>query len=276
MWVQVPQVAFLFTHASAVRIQRLKQVFCPLVSIVLWCGLTVPTERMNNRFASLLKKTSMLRRLFFVLFIASVSSAHARNAEIAVTVTDQQGKPVADAVVVAVPSDDKVRPPVRPREDAIHQVDKEFMPKVQIVLVGAPVSFPNNDSVRHHVYSFSPAKRFELPLYVGVPARPLVFDKPGVVVLGCNIHDWMVGYIYVSESPYVAKTGADGKAVIADLPPRAYVVRVWHPQLEGAEETTRKNVDASRARRIDIAWTLKLKPEVKVRRAPVTPGGGGY
>ena len=129
------------------------------------------------------------------------------------------GKPVADAVVVAVPADGAVRLPTR-RDAVIDQVDKEFTPKVNAILVGTPVIFPNHDNVRHHVYSFSPAKRFELPLYAGVPAQPVVFDTPGVVVLGCNIHDWMVGYIYVSESPYFAKTRADGKAAIADQPPR--------------------------------------------------------
>ena len=143
------------------------------------------------------------------------------------------------------------------------------------MLVGTPVTFPNRDSVRHQVYSFSPAKRFELPLYTGVP-QAVVFDKPGVVVLGCNIHDWMVGYVYVSESPYFAKTNADGKAVLADLPPRSYVVRVWHPQLAVAEEATRKTVDASRARRAEVAWSLKLKPEVKIRRAPVSGQRGNY
>ena len=144
--------------------------------------------------------------------------------------TDAQGKPVADAVVVAVPVDGSMRLPTKPHDNVVDQVDKQFSPKVQAVLVGTPVTFPNNDNVRHQVYSFSPAKRFELPLYAGVPAQPVVFDKPGVVVLGCNIHDWMVGYVYVSESPYFAKTGNDGKALLADLPPRAYVVRVWHPQ----------------------------------------------
>jgi hypothetical protein len=110
--------------------------------------------------------------------------------------------------------------------------------------VGTAVTFPNRDSVRHQVYSFSPAKRFELPLYTGVP-QAVTFDKPGVVILGCNIHDWMIGYVYVSESPYFAKTDAHGKAVLTDLPPRAYVLRVWHPQQSGVEEDTRKNVDAS-------------------------------
>ncbi len=129
--------------------------------------------------------------------------------------------------------------------------------------------------MRHHVYSFSPAKRFELPLYAGVPAEPVVFDKPGVVVLGCNIHDWMVGYVYVSESPYFAKTGKDGKALLTELPPRAYTLRVWHPQLDAAEETTRKTVDA-RTGLIAVAWTIRLKREAKVRRAPTGEGRTRY
>ena len=143
-----------------------------------------------------------------VLALTSVTAlAQTPGVEITATVTDQQGKPLADAVVVAVPVDGNLRLPAKPRDDTVDQVDKQFAPKVTAVAVGTSVFFPNNDNVRHQVYSFSPAKRFELPLYAGVPAQPVVFDKPGVVVLGCNIHDWMVGYIYVSESPYFAKTG---------------------------------------------------------------------
>ena len=210
----------------------------------------------------------------------ATGAAKAQTAEIAATVTDDQGLPVADAVVVAVPANGGARPLAKGTESAhagvVDQVDKEFAPKVTAILVGTAVTFPNHDNVRHQVYSFSPAKRFELPLYAGVPAAPVVFDKPGVVVLGCNIHDWMVGYIYVSESPYFAKTGKDGKAIIAGLPPRIYSVRVWHPQLEAAEETTRKSVDASRPGRAEVAWQLKLKREVKVRRAPGADGRGRY
>jgi plastocyanin len=212
------------------------------------------------------------RLVLLAAFVAQI--AHAQNAEIAATVTDERGKPVADAVVIAVPADGSLRLP-KAREDVVDQVDKEFLPKVQAVLVGTPVTFPNRDSVRHQVYSFSPAKRFELPLYTGVP-QAVVFDKPGVVILGCNIHDWMVGYIYVSESPYFAKTGADGKALLTDLPPRGYVVRVWHPQLGVAEEATRKSVDATRARRAEVGWAVNLKPEVKIRRAPTSGQRGGY
>lgn len=200
--------------------------------------------------------------------------AQAQTAEIAATVTDQQGRPVADAVLIAVPVDGNMRPPQRPREGSVDQVDKEFFPRVSIVMVGASVTFPNHDDVRHQVYSFSQAKRFELPLYAGVPAQPIIFDKPGVVVLGCNIHDWMVGYVYVSESPFFAKTGRDGKATLTELPLRAYIVRVWHPQLEGSEGATHRTIDVSRERRVEAAWTLKLKQEVRVRRAPTAERGG--
>jgi plastocyanin len=214
----------------------------------------------------------LLATVLGLVFAAGL--VHAQTAEIAATVTDQQGRPVVDAVLVAVPVDGNMRSRERPRAGLIDQVEKEFLPRVTVVPVGASVRFPNHDDVRHQVYSFSPAKRFELPLYAGVPAQPIVFDKPGVVVLGCNIHDWMVGYVYVSESPFFAKTGKDGKAILTELPVRAYVVRVWHPQLETSEEETQKTIDVSRDRRIEAAWTVKLKREVRVRRAPTADRGG--
>ncbi|HEV2039937.1 MAG TPA: methylamine utilization protein [Casimicrobiaceae bacterium] len=217
-------------------------------------------------------RKSLLAPVLGLAFAAVL--AHAQTADIVASVIDQQGRPVADAVLIAVPVDGNMRSPQRPRDGSIDQVDKEFFPRVTIVPVGASVTFPNHDDVRHQVYSFSPAKRFELPLYAGVPAQPVVFDKPGVVVLGCNIHDWMVGYVYVSESPFFAKTGKDGKAVLAELPARAYVVRVWHPQLEMSEDATHKTIDVSRERRVEAAWTVTLKREVRVRRAPTSERGG--
>jgi plastocyanin len=213
--------------------------------------------------------------LFALALLVLTGPVALAQSAIVATVVDDKGKLVADAVVVAVPTDGPVRLSTR-RDAVIDQVDKEFTPKVNAILVGTPVIFPNHDNVRHQVYSFSPAKRFELPLYAGVPAQPVMFDTPGVVVLGCNIHDWMVGYIYVSESPYFAKTRADGKATIAGLPAKSYVVRVWHPQLEGGEAATKRTVDLTGKRQVDIEWALKLKPELRVRRSPVGDHNGHY
>lgn len=204
-----------------------------------------------------------------IAFGETPSSIHA-------SVVDESGQPVADAVVVAVPTDPSVAASARPHAESLDQIDKEFVPKVKPVFVGSTVAFPNRDNVRHHVYSFSPAKRFELPLYAGMPAQPVLFDKPGVVVLGCNIHDWMIGYIYVSESPFFAKTAASGAATIANLPARTFVVRVWHPQLIGSELSTRREVKLAPGQSLDLRFTLALKPESRVRRAPGIDHAGHY
>lgn len=210
--------------------------------------------------------------LFLAAALACAGPAGA--GEIVAQVTDQRGAPVSDAVVVAVPDAGLPAAPARPPMEIVDQVDREFVPEVKAILAGSLVTFPNKDNIRHQVYSFSKAKTFELPLYAGTPATPVLFDKPGVVVLGCNIHDWMVGYIYVSESPYFAKTGADGKAVLG-LPGGAYSVRVWHPLMGGAEDATRRGASVGAAP-LALQWSIGLKPEIRVRRAPADDAGGPY
>ena len=196
--------------------------------------------------------------------------------EVQALVRDKTGKGVVDAVVLALPA-------IRTGGNAggatatiiVDQVNKEFVPYVLPVWVGTAVNFPNKDNIRHHVYSFSPAKNFELPLYIGNPAAPVLFDKPGAVVLGCNIHDWMIAYIYVSESPHFAKTGVDGKASLTDLPPGDYTLRTWHPRLQGKEETTERKVTIPRSGVIESVWDIGLTPDFRIRRAPI-PGRSGY
>jgi plastocyanin len=151
-------------------------------------------------------------------------AGHAATVE--VTVKDARGAPVVDAVVWAIP---KAGPaPFRNREAAIAQRDKTFVPLVTVVQTGTAVKFPNQDPIRHHVYSFSTPKTFELKLYAGTPAAPVVFDKPGEVVLGCNIHDQMIAYVYVVDTPWYAKTAADGSAKLDGLPAGEYDLRVIH------------------------------------------------
>jgi plastocyanin len=207
---------------------------------------------------------------------ASVVATPAAAADITATVKDRDGRPVADAVIVAVPAEGMPRFAPSTAREIVDQIDMEFVPRVKPILVGSSVYFPNKDNIRHQVYSFSGAKQFELPLYAGTPAKPVVFDKPGVVVLGCNIHDWMVGYIYVSESPYFATTGPDGSVQLKDLPPHRYTVRIWHPRLTRAEEDTRQSVDLIANARVTLAWGLALRPDMRIRRAPVAGSHGHY
>jgi plastocyanin len=194
-----------------------------------------------------------------------------------VEVRASDGKPVADTVVVAVPLDAgaNVSPQTQSSgQKVVDQIDKQFVPYVKPVLAGSKVYFPNKDNIRHQVYSFSPAKRFELPLYAGTPADPVIFDKPGVVTLGCNIHDWMIGYIYVSESPWFAITVEDGNADIINLPAGHYHVRIWHPAMAQKEEQTARNVEIGDGN-ITQKWMLPLSSSARPRRAPV-PGATGY
>jgi plastocyanin len=202
-------------------------------------------------------------------------AAAAGAAELRATVRDAEGRPVRDAVVVAVPLAPQPGE-AGARVEEVEQIDLEFVPGVKAIQVGTAVSFPNRDKVRHHVYSFSPAKRFELPLYLGRPAQPVRFDTPGVVTIGCNIHDWMVGHIYVADSPFFAKTAEDGEAFIGALPAGRYAVRVWHPRLAEAEEATRRETALGAAQSAAFYWRVALKPELRVRRAPAAGRSGQY
>lgn len=152
----------------------------------------------------------------------------ATGAPLEVHVHDAQGKPLAGAVVFLDSPEAKAA--TRPMANIeIAQVGRQFNPQVAVVPVGSAVNFPNRDTVRHHVYSFSPIKKFEIKLYVGTPETPVVFDKAGIAVLGCNIHDRMVAWVVVVETPYVGQTGADGRLTLPQVPPGAYRLRAWHP-----------------------------------------------
>lgn len=173
--------------------------------------------------------TPPFRTLLLSLLLPLACTA-AGAASVTVTVSDVQGKPAVDAVVMLEPASGKAAVKAMPQVD-VSQAKRQFDPRVTVLTTGTPVNFPNFDTVRHHVYSFSPAKVFELKLYAGVPNKPIVFDKPGVVILGCNIHDQMVAWIVVSETPWNGLAGADGKTRIADVPPGNYKMRVWHPAM---------------------------------------------
>ena len=188
-----------------------------------------------------------------------------------VMVNDEKGGPVADAVVYA--SGGATGSPSKKRT-VIDQRDKQFIPYVTALQVGTSVLFPNKDNIRHHVYSLSPAKRFELPLYAGVPAEPVVFDKEGFVTLGCNIHDWMIAYIAVVATPYFQITGRDGHAVLKDLVPAQYTVAVWHPLLKGRPDASAQHVDLRQGDANQLIFSLDLKPDFRARRAPGLSNGG--
>ena len=210
----------------------------------------------------------MPRLAAFVLLGALVARAFAA-AEVDVVVRDAKGAAVPDAVISLHALEATDAAPLTGGPVEIVQRDQEYAPLVTVVRVGTEVVFPNQDDIQHHIYSLSKAKRFEKPLYAPGAHESVVFDQPGVVTLGCNIHDWMIAYIVVLPTPHFAKTDAGGAARLS-VPPGRYRVEVWHPRLPAQE--TRELALADGA--TPLSYTLKLKPDRRIRRTPEGKSSG--
>lgn len=167
-----------------------------------------------------------ITRHAFVVCLLLLPAVPALAASLTVKTVDRDGTVLSDIALALFPLGGEA--PTRPAETVeIVQRDKTFIPLMTAIRTGDAVRFPNLDTVRHHVYSFSAPKTFELRLYLGTPPAPVVFDKPGVVVLGCNIHDHMVAYVVVSDTAWNAVTGADGFARFEDVPDGEYALQTF-------------------------------------------------
>lgn len=176
--------------------------------------------------------------------------------------------PVRNAVVYLQPDAGSV-PAVTPDLVAVmDQHDREYVPHVLAVQAGTNVSFPNFDNIHHDVYSFSPAKRFELPLYKGTPTKPVLFDKAGVVVLGCNVHDWMLGYIDVVPTPWFAISDADGKLSI-QAPAGSYKLVLWQPDMVAPDHSLSDSVALGETPS-HREFSVQIKPPPPRAQHPVT------
>jgi len=209
-----------------------------------------------------------LHLILFLFFISSGSLSNALAGQFSAKISNVEGKPVRDAVVSLTP----IGPDASKRKISLNktatmdQIYNEFDPHVLPVQVGTSVHFPNSDNIHHHVYSFSKAKLFELKLYSSTETKTVTFDKPGVVVLGCNIHDWMIGYVYVADTPHFLKSNAQGEILISDVPSGNYRMDVWHPRLKGDPKSLAKEIviSDSAAYKTDITLLLKKKKKKNI------------
>lgn len=205
-------------------------------------------------------------RLLLMFFAFLLAPASALAGDLVMTVRDAAGKPVPNAVVMVRPASGVPAGPIRfPWPYTVAQQNIQFDPFVLVAPVGATIAFPNKDKVRHHVYSFSAGNKFELKLFGRDESRTVVFKAVGVAAIGCNIHDQMVGYIRVVDTPWAIKTGADGVATLRGIPAGAATVVVWHPWLRAPKgEVTRKSA---------FTATGVLRESVAVElRMPAMPG----
>jgi plastocyanin len=186
----------------------------------------------------------------------SFAASVAQGANVDVLLGDAAGNPLTDAVVMLEPVG--ARLPVKPLQGAqIVQHDLQFDPPLTVVTTGTAVMFPNQDTVKHHVYSYSPAKTFQIKLYAGVPHTPIVFDKPGVAVLGCNIHDGMIAWVVVTDTPLWARSSVAGVARVPEVPAGSYQLHVWHASLA---ETTPAQLLPLTVGATDVDQRVKLGP----------------
>jgi plastocyanin len=181
------------------------------------------------------------RGLLGWLGVLALAAARADAAGVAVVVEQRDGAPLADAVLAAHPLDGAPAPAARPA--VMDQRGRKFVPRVLVVQRGSSVRFTNSDTVTHHVYSFSPTRKFQLYLEKPNPAPEVVFDRAGVVTLGCNLHDWMLGYVVVVDTPHFGKTGADGRLELGPLAPGRYRLELWHPRVTDDGARLRHEID---------------------------------
>jgi len=186
-------------------------------------------------------------------------TAFAQAGPLAVSAWQHDGKALAGAVVT-VEAESPSLPPSAPTHATMDQVNLAFVPDVLVVPVHSTVQFPNSDVIGHQVYSFSSARRFQLPLYRGKPYPPVTFDEPGVVTLGCNIHDNMLAYIVVTKAPWFGRTDANGRWALPNLPAGRFRLRLWHPLLNEPLDIERLINAGAGEERVEIRLSRTLRP----------------
>ncbi|MDB5680742.1 MAG: methylamine utilization protein [Sphingomonas bacterium] len=200
----------------------------------------------------------MLALSSFVLLLGAAPLPPA--AGVSVAVRGPNGQPIANAVVTIRLVGRPTPPPRMGAGYAVRQQNIQFNPFLLVVPVNADVSFPNFDQVRHQVYSFSPAKRFELKLYAREQNRTVRFDRAGPVSLGCNFHDQMTAFIYVTDSAFTARTDASGTVSLAGVPQGAVSISVWHPYLRAPGNQVSRQIDLGGGARETFAVALRMPP----------------
>ena len=204
--------------------------------------------------------------MFPIRFIAGVltvsgilNATGTLAATLVVAVQTSNGRSLPGAVLT-IRSTTGTDHPGAPVKAVMDQIERTFVPDLLVIPTGSTVEFPNSDSVSHQIYSFSPAKKFKLPLYRGKPYPPVRFDQPGIITLGCNIHDSMLAYVLVTDAPFHGQTDTQGTWSI-ELPPGTYRVTAWHPRMrEGGQMESQATLTESERTSLTLRLTQPLQP----------------
>ncbi|MFT6094877.1 MAG: plastocyanin [Pseudohongiellaceae bacterium] len=203
-------------------------------------------------------------------FLLSILGTYGNAQSLSVKLTDGEGNPIRDAVIeILLP--DEMRSEYQPGADTIvDQLDKEFVPNMSTIVSGNSVSFPNSDDILHHVYSFSPSGSFYIPLYGKGTSEQYsqAFNSVGVIEIGCNLHDWMLAYIYVAETSLSGISDDDGLAILESVPSGTFELRIWHSRLKDNDIAVTHSFEFVDGEQTNLSYTLELKRDRRIRRAP--------
>ena len=212
-------------------------------------------------------------RHVFISLLLVVTALHGTVASAAILTAefvDAHGKPLPDAVLTLRGA---TAPPAGSLKADMDQRDQQFAPHVLTVHTGTQISFPNSDHIRHQVYSFSTPKRFELRLYGGTPSDPVLFDKPGVVVLGCNVHDNMIGYVYVTDDGWFGVSDERGMLTLNQVPAGHYTVTLWHPQAADMLPVSGGDIDIPAG---DLKQRFSIAVQPNAGNTPAAPPSSAF
>jgi plastocyanin len=224
---------------------------------------TKTPDRVNRR------AVSTARRAVLALALATAAAVAAAG-PLEVAIVDADGEPVGNAVVTLHSSSGLDTGPGVAQTHTIDQRDLQFDPQVQVFHPGDSVVFRNSDRTRHHVYSFAPGSAFETVVKPGESSAPMKLSFPGIVSVGCNIHDRMITYLVVTDAPFAAQSGADGLVRFADVPDGAWTVRVWQPRSKAENQTSEQAMAMPAASGSRMRFVLTLRPERRDDRESAT------
>ncbi len=212
-----------------------------------------------------INKKQLSHSLYYIIFAVFSQSVFATKVDVLILSPERES--VDNVGISIVPVTPLSKNKSSPQPQIMNQIDIQFSPKILMAQKGAPISFPNSDSVKHHVYSFSDAKTFELQLYKDQKPEALIFDRVGTVTIGCNIHDWMLAYIYVVDTPFFNVTNESGFAQF-NIPPGDYIINIHGPKLKGDDVAFTQKVSITK----DSNFTLQLKNSITVENSEFDDG----
>lgn len=222
---------------------------------------------MNRKYSLSTRRMALLRGLTAI--VASTATAVVWASSVSVTATDRTGAKMEDVVVYATPVGGAVGPAADASETVtIAQDQLQFSPYVTTIRTGTAIKFPNYDKIEHHVKSFSSAKEFEIKVYEKGTPPPVVFDKPGVVIVYCMFHGWMRAYVMVVDTPHFAKTEASGAVNLDKLKEGTYEIRAWHPDMGGVKPALMQTVKVGATGVQPVAFNFNF---IAKKRKPAKP-----